>query len=132
VWDVLESGPEQEYEDFTDHLQAMVFLLMHLQNKYGAQIKIFWKSMTAMHIHRCDCAYNKACKERVKYMSSTRAKTLYLAQKRTIETLFPYVTFLDMYQHTYVNAHQSRPNDGRHYTARYNDQLWTLFWRRGA
>lgn len=126
VWDILENGPEQEYEEFTDHLQAMVFLLTHVQNKYS-DIKIVWKSMTAMHLHRCDCGVSQACNDRVKYMSASRAKALYLAQKNTIKNLFPRVTFLDMYYHTYANAHQSRPNDGRHYTVKFNDHLWTMF-----
>lgn len=126
VWDILESGPDQAYEEFSDHLQALVFLLTHIHNKYS-DIKIVWKSMTAMHLHRCDCGVSQACKDRVKYMSTSRAKALYLAQKETIENLFPRVTFLDMYHHTYANAHQSRPNDGRHYTVHFNEYLWSVF-----
>lgn len=136
VWDVLESNAEQRYVGFTDHIQALTFLLQHLNTKYPS-MDILWKSMTGMHVHNVDCdavdtsCYvincKLACWDRIRYMSTSRAYLLHTLQKHTISRLFPNITVLDMYDITYANAHNTKTGDGRHYTKEFNDKLWNEF-----
>lgn len=123
VWDLLEGFVDP---GFSEHIEAMEKLIKHIQTRYP-NLTILWKSMTGVHIHRCDCKNNKPCSNRIKYMSSSRAKRIYELQKDLLKTTFPMVVFLDMYDYTFANANQSKVHDGRHYNKEFNKKLWKLF-----
>ena len=122
VWDLLEA-----YEDdaFSQHTQAMEELLKHIELKYP-NLQIIWKSMTAVHVHRCMCTTTQ-CSDRIKYMSSSRAKMLYSIQKELLKNKFPDIIFLDMYDYTFAHANSTKILDGRHYQDNFNKKLWNKF-----
>eukprot|EP00957_Ditylum_brightwellii_P211619 15366385-Ditylum_brightwellii.AAC.1 len=130
VWDLLEDGSMQSpsvsktccnYDaDFDDHLTALRRLLSSIQHEFP-YVTIGWKSMTASHIHRADCANNnERCKIRTKYMSTSRSAMILQKQMNLIEREFPDVLFANIYDLTYSRAHHSRPGDGRHFCCKFN------------
>jgi len=134
VWDLLEDGSlnrerfrcqaKEKYSksktccnydtEFNDHIQSLRELLSSIQEAYP-NVAMGWKSMTAVHVHNVKCKENKQCMSRVKYMSSSRAETIFWKQKELIEKEFPDVLFADVYNFTRSRGHLSRPGDGRHY-----------------
>jgi len=82
---------------------------------------VVWKSATAVHIHSVHCGcIDKGCSDRIKYMSHSRARKLYLKQLEVAKRME--VPVVDLFNITYNNAHMAKPNDGRH----YNEQLNVL------
>jgi len=122
VWDLLEN-----YKDvaFSQHTHAMEELLTHIQRNHPT-LQIIWKSMTAVHVHRCMCKTTQ-CSDRIKYMSSSRAKMLYSKQKKLLQKNFPTILFLDMYDYTFANANSTKILDGRHYQKSFNKKIWNRF-----
>lgn len=126
VWDILESGKEQEDPDFVDHIESLDTLLRHVSTTYP-KTQIVWKSMTALHVHKCDHRYAPQCTPRAKYMSSSRAKKLHMLQMELLRTDYPQIIVLDMYNITFENPHGCNNNDGRHYTKKFNNALYKRF-----
>lgn len=121
VWDVL----EEIHKSWDDHLKAVDYLLTQLTSLLPNTV-IVWKSMTAMHVHNCDCSENRACQNRIKYMSTSRAFKLFTLQRNVVEK-HEGVVFMDHYYDTFVSPHESRKRDGRHYTTRFNAKLRRKF-----
>ena len=71
VWDLLDNN-EKWQPNFDDHMEAVKQYIQAVQEMTGAQI--YWKSMTAMHIN---VMINPLGFDRARYMSSTRAKSIY-------------------------------------------------------
>ena len=125
VWDILASTQADSIEN---HLAACRAYVDWARRNYP-NVTFFWKSGTAMHVHRLpwNCTKMKFCNHRTRYMSSSRAEYLYKAQKYLMKRLN--VPFLDLFEATYLSAHRSRLNDGRHYTDDLNDQLSKFLFR---
>lgn len=126
VWPILETTPEQNLNSFTSHISAMRTLLNYVKKNHTG-VQIIWQSMTAMHVHICNCGKNIQCLNRIKYMSSSRARLLYELQKKLVSVEFSDVIFLDLYDITYASAHRSKPRDGRHYNTEFNQMLWEQY-----
>ena len=85
VWDILE-GDENTYSifqgtHFQDHIAACRLLIDFVRKEFP-NVDVFWKSQTAMHIHRV-AEYRKDWYHvnRINYMSTSRAYDLYRFQK---------------------------------------------------
>lgn len=134
VWDSMEDGSKNttlyrcqrpyknsqssaccDYDyEFSNHIQALRQLFTAIKEAYP-KVTIAWKSMTALHVHNVKCRDNGACDNRAKYMSSSRAEKIFWKQKKLLDEEFPDVLFVDVYNLTRNVAHESKPNDGRHY-----------------
>ena len=79
--------------------------------------------MTAMHINK---VVNPRGFDRVRYMSSTRAKRINDLQVALMTDLS--IPVLDMYNITYEAQEFTRRGDGRHYTNFFNDLLMDYFY----
>jgi hypothetical protein len=86
-------------------------------------ITLIWRSMTAMHIHAVALGRlgQHAVAERVRYLSTSRAERLYRQQKALMEKLN--VTFLDVYEATYLLADYTQYSDALHYTPVANARI---------
>ena len=123
VWDVL----DEQSLGIEDHVNATKQLLDFVTERYP-DVSVIWKSMTAMHIHRTTCKRSPWCNKRVKYMSNSMAKKVYAEQRRLLSEHFTKsVFFMDQYLLTYLNADETIPNDGRHYTREFNERLWATY-----
>jgi len=119
VWDILDNNKWQP--NFDDHLEAVKQYIQAVQEMTDAQI--YWKSMTAMHTN---IVTNPLGFDRVRYMSSTRAKSINDAQVELMRDLN--IPVLAMYNMTYEAQEHMRPGDGRHYTIFFNDLLMDYFY----
>ena len=119
VWDILASNQQEPFEN---HLAACQAYVEFVRRTYP-RVAIFWKSGTAMHVHRLpsECEKKAFCNRRTRYMSSSRAEFLYNRQKELMKKLK--IPFLDLYEATYLSGYRSRPDDGRHYVDELNDQI---------
>jgi hypothetical protein len=121
VWDVLEDRFDPR---FGSHGKALRQLLYSVSERYP-MAKIVWKGMTAMHIHRVRCDTER-CRNRVKYMSSSRASMLNQLQRELVANTS--ALFIPMYEATLTEARHSRTNDGCHYDDTMNARLWSQVW----
>lgn len=131
LWDILDSKDTVQGEDYNDHQQACRNYIREIRTRYP-DVTILWKSPTAVHIHVVDLERLVVSKigeaalfgmERIRYMSATRSKHLYRAQKRIIEEEcadMEDVVFLDLYEASYLSADWLFPSDGRHYRPDWN------------
>ena len=138
VWDILESGPQQEFAHFEDHERALEMLISGVEKEFP-DVTLAWKSLTGMHIHNVDCSQKRfpkrehrvTCLNRVKYMSSSRARYLNELQAQLM-LRHPQVRVIQMYDQTYNSAHLSMPKDGRHYLPAARAAMWRLAFDPGA
>lgn len=106
VWDILADDTSQGGIDFANHLQACRQLIVTLRDEFP-NINIYWKSMTAMHIHQvAKDMPNWASIKRSYYMSNSPARKLYILQKELMDKLD--IPILDLYPGTFFAAHMSR------------------------
>jgi hypothetical protein len=121
VWDILEMDNIQG-TDFKDHLEACRQLLEGVRKKYP-HVEIFWKSPSALHIHRVsgDCFQRTSCNNRLRYMSNSRALYLYHEQKKMVEEMG--IPFIDLFDAYYLSADWSMWSDGRHYVSEFNRRV---------
>ena len=119
VWDILDN--EKWQPSFDDHMEAVKQYIQAVQEMTDAQI--YWKSMTAMHINIVTSPLGF---DRVRYMSSTRAKSIYDKQVELMRELN--IPVLDMYSLTYEAQEHTRRGDGRHYSVFFNDVLMDYFY----
>ena len=119
VWDILDNPDHQP--NFDDHLTALKQYIMGVKEMTDADI--YWKSMTAMHIN---LVLSPLGFDRVRYMSSTRAKRINDLQVALMTDLS--IPVLDMYNMTYEAQEFTRRGDGRHYTNFFNDLLMDYFY----
>mmetsp|Transcript_17431 Transcript_17431/g.21292 ORF Transcript_17431/g.21292 Transcript_17431/m.21292 type:complete len:489 (-) Transcript_17431:122-1588(-) len=120
VWDILDMN-EKEQPNFDDHLKALKEFIGVVKSLTSA--KLYWKSMTAVHIHVVRGARDI---ERVAYMSTSRAKMLYDAQMGLMRELD--IPVIDMYNFTFEAADQTLPGDGRHYNGIFNERMMDYFY----
>lgn len=126
VWDILAATKHnynhQNETFFENHLLACRVYVNTVRQRYP-DITVFWKSGTAMHVHRlpANCTKDPSCNQRTKYMSNSRALLLYTKQKELMHELG--VPFLDLFESTYLSGYRSREGDGRHYTNELNDLI---------
>lgn len=124
VWDILADDTSQGGVDFTNHLQACRLWVTTIRQEFP-NVDLYWKSMTAMHIHQvAKDMPNWASIKRSYYMSNSRARRLDVLQKQLMAELN--ITVLDLYPATFFSAHMSRFGDGRHYKPEFNQR--TLNW----
>jgi len=127
VWDVLRDEAEQESQDFPDHIQAMEMLLHSLFHSCDLNgVSVFWKSMTALHIHQINketCIKSNHCLSRTRYMSSSRAMKLNKLHHLVLQR-YPQVGILELFDITYQMEHLVIPGDGRHYVRNATIQMW--------
>ena len=124
VWDVL--ADRQSSADFEDHLEACRILITSTQAAFP-DVKIFWKSMTAMHIHKVvEGNQDWTHIQRIYYMSNSRAHRLYELQRIVMKELN--TTVLDVFPTTYLSAHWTRRGDGRHYQPNLNQMALSYFY----
>jgi len=119
VWDILADDTSQGGVDFTNHLQACRDWIETIRREFST-VDIYWKSMTAMHIHQV-AAGNPATWATIRrsyYMSTSRAKRLYQLQNQLMANMS--IPVLDLYPGTFFAAHMSRVGDGRHYKSEWN------------
>lgn len=150
IWDVLASKkehtanatPNHSESVFQDHLKACRHFISTVRKEYP-NVDILWKSPTAMHIHVVDPSApilpsgaaegnddngssTLALLQRVRYMSSSRMSYLYQLQKELMQEL--QVTFLDIYEATYLSASWTFPGDGRHYSPELHQHILRWFY----
>ena len=127
VWDILADDNFNSGVDFENHAQACRDLISSIQQEFP-QVEIYWKSMTAMHVHSVSAVKNWSRIKRVFYMSNSRARRLYQLQKQIMNELS--IPILDVYAATYFAPHKTRFGDGRHYQASYNKIMTNWFYPR--
>jgi hypothetical protein len=127
VWDILADDVIQDPE-FQDHRAAVRLLITSVRQEFP-DIDLYWKSHTAMHVHRVADQNDWQQVRRVFYMSSSRSHDLYQYQKDIMAELN--VTLLDLYPATYLSAELLEFGDGRHYTKEFNKRLLDWFYPHG-
>ncbi|CAJ1946670.1 unnamed protein product [Cylindrotheca closterium] len=138
TWDLLEA---QSADGWEDHASAMKTLIGFIQEHYlskSKNLRLFWKSPTAMHIHiplleneglQKDDDGGRLTKlnKRIKYMSTSRSDELYAVQKKVCT--FLKTPFLDVYETSYLSAHHTQVGDGRHYDEEFNRYTLQSFFK---
>ena len=131
------------YKYWDDHLVACEQLIQHVRTTYPVEIveEIFWKSPSSLHIHvpilqlqkdansvKLKRQYGGMTKlhNRLRYMSSSRAYQLHTKQQQLMKRLN--VTYLDVYQATYLSADHTYIGDGRHYLPYLNTMIMNWFY----
>jgi hypothetical protein len=104
------------------HLLACQMMIERIREQFP-NITLIWRSPTAMHIHVVKLwkLEQRAVAERVRYLSTSRVERLYLQQKALMEKLN--VTFLDVYEATYLLADYTQSSDALHYTPEANARM---------
>ena len=140
VWDVLEvqrsttSTRDVSTPGWWNHRQALRNLLLFFNATYPKST-VVWKSCAAMHIHvpflfeQLHDTPNKGMQQRTKYMSTSRTMDLYTMQKKIVNELMqtsqvrPRLVFLDIYGAYFLSSYFTKPGDGRHYEASFNQRI---------
>jgi len=125
MWDIVEATAEQG-RTFWDHSTACRLYVEQIRSLYPG-VPIFWKSASAGHVHRVtpNCYGEQYCSSRLKYVSSSRTETVYLAQKKIMEEIG--VPFLDLYEAYYLSADMQK--DGMHYAENLGPLMLSWFYR---
>ena len=125
TWDILADNVGQG-PTFDNHRHALRQLIQQLQQTLPANVHLFWKSATAVHVHQVQGVdwFHIA---RIVYMASSRAHDLYIYQKEIMEEL--QVPFLDIYHATYLSAAHLHDGDGRHYRPELNSFMLNWFYK---
>ncbi len=132
LWDILDSSDTMQGSDFEDHIQACREYILQVRKRY--QVTVAWKSPMAVHIHWVDMnrliEHDRSTatlfgRDRVRYMSSSRSKSLYKKQCTLMEEMG--VPLLDIYEASYLSADQLFPADGRHYRPDLNRLMLSWF-----
>jgi hypothetical protein len=114
-----------------DHVIACRRLIESILESFPG-LKIYWKLPYAMHQHNINCETVEDRKQRLdcemgtKYVTSSRVEHLYQKQKALMEELD--ITYLDLYETTYLSAHKTIPNDGMHYLESWNQDVLDWFY----
>eukprot|EP00980_Cylindrotheca_fusiformis_P027803 scaffold22560_cov135-Cylindrotheca_fusiformis.AAC.14 len=128
TWDIL----EPQDRGFSDHKAALEKLLAYFHDTYP-EVRVVWKSPTALHIHvpmiesnsRLPALDSTTMHNRLKYMSSSRSHELYQLQLEVCKALG--IPFLDVYEASYLSADHTLIGDGRHYSDDFNAMTMTWF-----
>lgn len=125
VWDLLDNNHDEQ-PNFDDHLKALRELIGIMKGLTNA--KLYWKSMTGVHVHIAHGANIKDdfAVERMSYCSTSRAKMLYDAQMKLMKELD--IPVFDMYNFTFEAADQTLPGDARHFNGELNEMMMDYFY----
>ena len=135
TWDLLDQSSTNH--DWYDHISTCRRLLQTIQQSYP-NVTIVWRLPTAMHIHvipwmdghRLDQT-NQQRLNRIRYMSTSRTYKLYQAQRELLtQRRFQTIQIMDLYEASYLSAHWTLPQDGRHFQPRWNQQVLSWFYDR--
>ena len=126
VWDIIADDEAKQGPQFLDHRKACRQLIAAIRLEFP-DIDLYWRSHTAMHIHRVADKKDWYHLDRVFYMSTSRSYDLYRYQKEIMTELN--VTFLDLYPATYLSAEHLREMDGRHYSKAFNKKMLDWFYK---
>ena len=122
-----------------DHITACEELIKFVRHEYPT-VDILWKSPSSLHIHIPIKQLQKKVSSiklkrqfggmsnlnnRLRYMSSSRSYILYTKQKELMQRLN--VTFLDIYQASFLSADHTFIGDGRHYLPYFNTMIVNWF-----
>jgi hypothetical protein len=66
----------------------------------------------------------------IAYLSTSRALALYQNQKQLMERL--QIPILNVYDASYLAAHQTKPGDARHFTRKWNQMAIDWFYKDGT
>lgn len=128
IWDVLIAENIQGV-DFEDHLAACRAFVLDLKKKYRGRT-IYWKSPSALHVHRVKCAdanYDyQGCLDSTRYLSNSRVRFLHEKQKDLMKELN--VPYLDLFDAYYLSAHYTAEGDGRHFQQDLNELILDWFY----
>lgn len=120
LWDILDASDRLQGMEYEDHITACREYLIEIRHRF--HVTLAWKSPMAVHIHWVDlqrliedgeATATLFGRDRVRYMSSSRSKSLYLKQRQLMKELG--IPLLDIYEASYLSADQLFPSDGRHY-----------------
>jgi hypothetical protein len=133
VWDLLEHSADVDQPHFENHIAACRRLVTDLQRIYHpSAVTVVWKSPTGMHIHipAMQVKQGKGLPDaflttRIRYMSESRSRLLYILQKELMQELR--IPFLDVYEATYISADYTLHGDGRHYRKELNKLTTNFF-----
>ena len=134
LWDILSADDSLQGSNFKDHCDACREYICRLRQRYPG-VTLLWKSPMAVHIHWVDLQrvveHDRATAtlfgiNRIKYMSSSRSRYLYNAQKQIMEELR--VPMLELYEATHLSADLLYPSDGRHYKPNLNRKMLSWFY----
>lgn len=125
VWDVLSDVKGQGVK-FHNHRRALRELIAAIREEFPT-LDMYWKSVTAMHIHQVASRDDWWELTRVFYMSSSRTHDLYRYQKEIMKELN--VPVLDLYNATYLSAEQLQFADGRHFSPEFNKLMLNWFYK---
>lgn len=124
MWDLLEPRNIQG-SAFDGHLRACVSLVTKVRSAYPSAT-IFWKLPLAVHSHTVVCRNDPRCRQRTKYLSSSRMEYLYKQQQMIMKGLG--VVALDMYEASYLSSSELEPGDGRHYNREFDLAMLDWFY----
>ena len=126
VWDIIADEEGRQGSEFHDHRTALRLLISEIRQLFPT-LDVYWKSHTAMHIHRVSKQKDWFHLKRVFYMSTSRSYDLYRYQKRIMAELN--VSVLNLYPATYLSAEHLRDLDGRHYSIEFNRKMLSWFYK---
>lgn len=126
VWDVMAQKLLQGY-NFEDHLRAVTLYIQAIKTEFPG-LQLYWKSMTALHVHELLNVQDGMQIERVLYLSESRSKKLYELQVELMKKLE--VSVLNVYPLSYLSADMLYPGDGRHYGEAFNEACVKAFYTR--
>jgi hypothetical protein len=129
VWDVIHDSTPQKNPNFDSNIKAVRELVAIVRERYPG-VALFWKSPSALHIHRVGKKCKRGCKIGVRYMSASRTKQLYNLQKKAISECLD-VYWMDLYQGYYLSADYTRSDDGRHYVDGFNEAMLSWLYKDG-
>ena len=128
LWDIVWSSVEND-PTFSDHLEAVERFVTGLLKMYPDS-DFFWKSTTAAHIHHIANATTdvdeNALYRATKYLSGKRVKFLHEAQRDLMVSLN--VSYLDIYESSFLNADWSKPGDAIHFRPPFNKRMIEWFY----
>jgi hypothetical protein len=135
LWDILDSQSTGQGTNYEDHARACEEYITSIRQRYPT-VTVIWKLPMAVHIHWVDLQrvvdHDKVTAtlfgiNRIKYMSESRSKFLYMVQKHLMAHWN--VPCLDLYEATYLSADWLYPSDGRHYKPDLNRRMLNWFYR---
>ena len=135
LWDILDAHDTLQGREYTDHLKSCRCFVERIRQLFP-HVKLIWKSPMAVHIHWVELErlieHDKQTAtlfgiDRVKYMSSSRARFLYERQTELMRQL--QIDVIDLFEATYLSADRLYPSDGRHYRPDLNRLMLKWYYR---
>ena len=131
AWEIASNTGTLPGYHFEPYLQMYKHLVEKVRQRYP-NMPIFWKSpqpthLTIMNPDNCILnTKNKACNDRIKYISNPTSYHLHREQKRLMTELD--VPYLDIWEACYLSPHYHFGSDFQHYTEAMNMLLLDQFY----